>query len=47
MDYTNVDGAVSDADGGFRVNVVGVQNIAAGCLETGARMVYISTEYLF
>ncbi|MBC8014612.1 MAG: dTDP-4-dehydrorhamnose reductase [Sporomusaceae bacterium] len=45
--YTNVDGAESDGDGAFRVNVVGAQNIAAGCLETGARMVYVSTDYVF
>jgi len=45
--YTNVDGAEFDADGAFRVNVVGAQNIAAGCMETGARMVYVSTDYVF
>jgi len=45
--YTNVDGAESDMDNAFRVNVVGTQNIAAGCLETGARMVYVSTDYVF
>jgi dTDP-4-dehydrorhamnose reductase len=45
--YTNVDGAEVDLDGAFRVNVVGAQNIAAGCLETGARMVYVSTDYVF
>lgn len=45
--YTNVDGAESDIDGAFRVNVIGGQNIAAGCLETGARMVYVSTDYVF
>jgi len=45
--YTNVDGAESDADGAFRVNVIGSQNIAAGCLETGARLVYVSTDYVF
>ena len=45
--YTNVDGAENDADGAFRVNVVGAQNIAAGCLATGARMVYVSTDYVF
>lgn len=45
--YTNVDGAESDADNAFRVNVVGAQNMASGCLETGARMVYISTDYVF
>lgn len=45
--YTNVDGAEDDADGAFRVNVVGAQNMAAACLETGARMVYVSTDYVF
>ncbi|WP_094603850.1 dTDP-4-dehydrorhamnose reductase [Sporomusa silvacetica DSM 10669] len=45
--YTNVDGAESDPDGAFRVNVIGAQNMAAGCLETGARMVYVSTDYVF
>jgi dTDP-4-dehydrorhamnose reductase len=45
--YTNVDGAESDYDGAFRVNVAGAQNIAAGCLETGARMIYVSTDYVF
>lgn len=45
--YTAVDAAEADADGAFRVNVVGSQNVAAACLETGARMVYISTDYVF
>ncbi len=45
--YTNVDGAESDPDGAFRVNAAGAQNIAAGCLETGARMVHVSTDYVF
>ena len=45
--YTNVDGAEQDTDGAFRVNVIGAQNLAAGCLETGARMVYVSTDYVF
>jgi dTDP-4-dehydrorhamnose reductase len=45
--YTNVDAAQSDPDIVFQVNVVGAQNIAVGCLESGARMVYISTDYIF
>jgi len=45
--YTNVDAAESDMDGAFRVNVIGAQNIGAGCLATGARMVYVSTDYVF
>lgn len=45
--YTNVDGAETDEDSAFRINVIGAQNIAAGCLEVGARMVYVSTDYVF
>ncbi len=45
--YTNVDGAEADYDGAFHINVVGAQNMAAGCLEVGARMVYVSTDYVF
>ncbi len=45
--YTNVDGAEKDHDTTFRVNVIGARNMAAGCLETGARMVYVSTDYVF
>lgn len=45
--YTNVDGAETDEEVAFRVNVVGARNLAAGCLETGARLVYVSTDYVF
>lgn len=45
--YTNVDKAEHDPNGAFRVNTVGTQNIAAGCLEVGARIVYVSTDYVF
>lgn len=45
--YTNVDEAESDTDGAFSVNVLGTQNLATGCLETGARMLYVSTDYVF
>lgn len=45
--YTNVDGAEADPDGAFKVNVIGSQNIASGCLETGARLVQVSTDYVF
>lgn len=45
--YTNVDRAEINIDDAFRVNVVGAQNIATGCLEIDARMVYVSTDYVF
>lgn len=45
--YTHVDGAESDPDGAFKANVVGTQNLAAQCLQHYARMVYVSTDYVF
>ncbi|MEI6286651.1 MAG: dTDP-4-dehydrorhamnose reductase [Bacillota bacterium] len=45
--YTAVDKAEIDVDGAFRVNVVGSQNIASACLEVDARMVAVSTDYVF
>jgi dTDP-4-dehydrorhamnose reductase len=45
--YTNVDSAEYDFDSAYKVNVVGSQNLAAACLEQQARMVYISTDYVF
>lgn len=45
--YTNVDGAESDFDGAFKVNVIGTQNVASQCLQYGAKLAYISTDYVF
>lgn len=45
--YTQVDGAESDFDGAFRVNVIGSQNVAAQALQHGAKLVYVSTDYVF
>lgn len=45
--YTNVDHAETDFDGAFKVNVIGVQNLAAACLEIGAKLVHVSTDYVF
>ena len=45
--YTNVDGAEANAEAAFKVNVVGTQNVAAACLACNAKMVYVSTDYVF
>lgn len=45
--YTNVDGAESDFDGAYKVNVVGSQNLASKCADGQCSMVYISTDYVF
>jgi dTDP-4-dehydrorhamnose reductase len=45
--YTNVDGAESDPEGAFAVNALGTRNIALACEDTGAQMVYVSTNMVF
>lgn len=45
--WTQVDKAEEKIDLAYQVNAVGTQNIAMACRETGAAMVYISTDYVF
>jgi dTDP-4-dehydrorhamnose reductase len=45
--YTNVDGAEQHPETAYKVNAIGTQNIAAACLQCGAKLVYISTDYVF
>lgn len=45
--YTNVDAAEGDPDGAFRVNATGAGNVARACADAGARLVHISTDYVF
>lgn len=45
--YTNVDNAESDYDTAFKVNVIGTQSLASQCLIYGAKLVYVSTDYVF
>lgn len=45
--YTDVDCAETDKDQAFKVNAIGTQNVAAACLAVGAKLVYISTDYVF
>ncbi len=45
--YTDVDGAESESDAARNANSVGVQNLAVAARETGARLVTISTDYVF
>lgn len=45
--YTAVDKAESDAQTAFAVNRDGPANLAATCAETGARLIQISTDYVF
>ncbi|MBW4032820.1 MAG: dTDP-4-dehydrorhamnose reductase [Acidobacteria bacterium] len=45
--FTNVDGAESHEDAAFAVNATGVENVASAAREHGAKLVTISTDYVF
>ncbi|WP_127531978.1 dTDP-4-dehydrorhamnose reductase [Paenibacillus kobensis] len=45
--YTAVDQAETDIDGSFRVNAAGTRNIAVAAREVGAKLAYVSTDYVF
>jgi len=45
--YTAVDAAETDVDGAYKVNAVGTRNVAVASEKVGAKLVYISTDYVF
>lgn len=45
--FTDVDGAEQEADRAEAVNAQGAANVAAMAQEAGARMIYISTDFVF
>lgn len=45
--YTNVDLAETEREKCFSVNVGGAENIACACKKCGAKLLHISTEYVF
>ena len=45
--YTNVDGCESDRELAFAVNGEGARNIASGCAAINARLIHLSTDYVF
>ncbi|MFB5674636.1 dTDP-4-dehydrorhamnose reductase [Paenibacillus terreus] len=45
--YTAVDAAETDIDGAYTVNASGTRNVALAAEKVGAKLVYISTDYVF
>ncbi|MGN7169711.1 dTDP-4-dehydrorhamnose reductase [Paenibacillus cellulositrophicus] len=45
--YTAVDAAETDIDGAYKVNAVGTRNVAVAAEKVSAKLVYISTDYVF
>jgi dTDP-4-dehydrorhamnose reductase len=45
--WTNVDGCEGDPDRAYRVNALGTRHVAEGARLTGARVCYVSTDYVF
>ena len=44
---TNVDGCELEPDSAYRVNALGSRNIAVASEKVGAKLVYVSTDYVF
>jgi dTDP-4-dehydrorhamnose reductase len=45
--WTDVDGAETAEDAATAVNGTGVRNLAAACAAAGARLLHVSTDYVF
>lgn len=45
--YTDVNCAESEEDRAMAINATGAGNLAQACAETGAKCIYVSTDYVF
>lgn len=45
--FTNVDGCETNHDAAFKANAIGPRNLAQAAEKVGARLVHVSTDYVF
>lgn len=45
--HTGVDACETDRENAYRINAIGPRNLSIAATETGAKMVHISTDYVF
>ncbi|MCI8402122.1 MAG: dTDP-4-dehydrorhamnose reductase [Lachnospiraceae bacterium] len=45
--FTNVDGCETNKDMAFAANAAGPRNLAMACERTGAKLIHVSTDYVF
>lgn len=45
--YTNVDGCEGNKEDAFKVNALGARNLAKVCEKIGAKLIHVSTDYVF
>lgn len=45
--HTNVDACEQQWDAAYRINAIGARNLAIAATETGAKLIHISTDYVF
>lgn len=45
--FTNVDGCETNREAAFAVNALGARNLAMAAEEIGAKLVHVSTDYVF
>jgi dTDP-4-dehydrorhamnose reductase len=45
--YTNVNACETDVDNAYRINAIGPRNLSVAATEAGAKLVQVSTDYVF
>ncbi|MED4225111.1 dTDP-4-dehydrorhamnose reductase [Neobacillus cucumis] len=45
--YTNVDAAETDEETAYQINASGTENLAKAAKQVGAKLLYVSTDYVF